>query len=119
MIRRPPRSTLFPTRRSSDLNDAHDCSLNTADSWLQQNIDPLVRSAFFQQNNCLLIITFDEAGGDHAHGGGPGYQVAAGPTNTKRGYVSTTLYQPQGTLRPMLTGRRVTSIPRSAATAPA
>ena len=44
-------------------NDAHDCSLNTADNWLQQNIDPLVRSAFLQQNNCLLIITFDVAGG--------------------------------------------------------
>src|SRR2546422_11659676 len=53
-------------------NDAHDCSLNTADSWLQQNIDPLVRSAFFQQNNCLLIITFDEAGGDNTNGGGQG-----------------------------------------------
>src|SRR5258708_33527805 len=25
MIRRPPRSTLFPTRRSSDLCDSHGC----------------------------------------------------------------------------------------------
>src|SRR2546425_2350379 len=44
-------------------NDAHDCSLSTADTWLQTNIDPLVKSAQFQQDG-LLIILFDEAGGD-------------------------------------------------------
>ncbi|HYS59088.1 MAG TPA: alkaline phosphatase family protein [Gemmatimonadales bacterium] len=99
-------------------NDAHDCSLNTADSWLQQNIDPLVRSAFFQQNNCLLIITFDEAGGDNTNGGGRVYWVAVSPTRSKRGYVSTTLYQHQSTLRLMLKGLGVTSFPSDAATAP-
>jgi len=99
-------------------NDAHDCSLNTADSWLQQNIDPLVRSAFFQQNNCLLIITFDEAGGDNTNGGGRVYWVAVSPTKSKRGYVSTTLYQHQSTLRLMLKGLGVTSFPSDAATAP-
>ena len=99
-------------------NDAHDCSLNTADSWLQQNIDPLVRSAFFQQNNCLLIITFDEAGGDNTNGGGQVYWVAVSPTKSKRGYVSTTLYQHQSTLRLMLKGLGVTSFPGDAATAP-
>ncbi len=99
-------------------NDAHDCSLNTADSWLQQNIDPLVRSAFFQQNNCLLIITFDEAGGDNTNGGGQVYWVAVSPTKSKRGYVSTTLYQHQSTLRLMLKGLGVTSFPSDAATAP-
>src|SRR5947208_3600903 len=99
-------------------NDAHDCSLNTADSWLQQNIDPLVRSAFFQQNNCLLIITFDESGGDNTNGGGQAYWVAVSPTKSKRGYVSTTLYQHQSTLRLMLKGLGVTSFPGDAATAP-
>jgi uncharacterized protein YjdB len=99
-------------------NDAHDCSLNTADSWLQQNIDPLVRSAFFQQNNCLLIITFDEAGGDNTNGGGRVYWVAVSPTKSKRGYVSTTQYQHQSTLRLMLKGLGVTSFPSDAATAP-
>src|SRR2546426_7550533 len=42
-------------------NDAHDCSLITADTWLQTNIDPLVKSAQFQQDG-LLIILFDEIG---------------------------------------------------------
>jgi len=99
-------------------NDAHDCSLNTADSWLQTNIDPLVKSAFFQQNNCLLIITFDESGGDNTNGGGRVYWVAVSPTKSKRGYQSTTLYQHQSTLRLMLKGLGVTSFPGDAATAP-
>jgi len=99
-------------------NDAHDCSLNTADSWLQTNIDPLVKSAFFQQNNCLLIITFDESGGDNTNGGGNVYWVAVSPTKSKRGYVSTTLYQHQSTLRLMLKGLGVNSFPGDAATAP-
>src|SRR5690242_10192223 len=99
-------------------NDAHDCSLSTADSWLQTNIDPLVKSAFFQQNNCLLIITFDESGGDNTNGGGKVYWVAVSPTKSKRGYVSTTLYQHQSTLRLMLKGLGVNSFPGDAATAP-
>jgi uncharacterized protein YjdB len=99
-------------------NDAHDCSLNTADSWLQTNIDPLIKSAFFQQNNCLLIITFDESGGDNTNGGGRVYWVAVSPTKSKRGYQSTTLYQHQSTLRLMLKGLGVTSFPNDAATAP-
>jgi phosphatidylinositol-3-phosphatase len=99
-------------------NDAHDCSLNTADSWLQTNIDPLIKSAFFQQNNCLLIITFDESSGDNTNGGGRVYWVAVSPTKSKRGYQSTTLYQHQSTLRLMLKGLGVTSFPGDAATAP-
>src|SRR5947208_1084964 len=99
-------------------NDAHDCSLNTADSWLQQNIHPLVRSAFFQQNNCLLIITFDQAGGVNTNGGGQVYCVAVSTKKSKRGSVSTTLYQHQSTLRLMLKGLGVTSFPGDAATAP-
>src|SRR6184192_7045 len=50
-------------------NDAHDCGLDVADSWLQTNIAPLIASPVFQQDG-LLIIVFDEAGGDNAHGGG-------------------------------------------------
>src|SRR5256712_8381005 len=50
-------------------NDAHDCSLSTADTWLQTNIDPLVKSAQFQQDG-LLMILFDEAGRDSTNGGG-------------------------------------------------
>ena len=47
-------------------NDAHDCSLATADAWLKTNIDPLVQSPEFQ--NTLLVVVFDEAGGDNTNG---------------------------------------------------
>jgi len=44
--------------------------------------------------------------------------VAVSPTKSKRGYVSTTLYQHQSTLRLMIKGLGVTSFPSDAATAP-
>src|SRR2546422_5504347 len=48
-------------------NDAHDCSLSTADTWLKNHIDPLIKSATFQQDG-LLIIVFDESGSDNTNG---------------------------------------------------
>jgi phospholipase C len=41
-------------------NDAHDCPLSTADTWLKTNIDTLIHSPQFQIGG-LLIIVFDEA----------------------------------------------------------
>ena len=42
-------------------NDAHDCSLGTADNWLKSNIAPLLASASFQPGgDGLLIVTFDQ-----------------------------------------------------------
>ena len=97
-------------------NDAHDCSLGTADAWLKGNIDPLVRSTQFQQDGLLLIL-FDESGGDNTHGGGRVVWVVVS-AKVKRGYQSTTLYQHASTLR--LTGKvlGLTSFPNQAATAP-
>jgi len=97
-------------------NDAHDCSLSTADNWLKTNIDPLIKSAMFQQDG-LLIIVFDESGGDNINGGGRVVWVAVSP-KSKRGYQSTTLYQHQSTLRLILEGLGVSALPGAAATAP-
>ena len=97
-------------------NDAHDCSLGTADSWLQTNIAPLLASPVFQ-NDGLLIITFDESSGDNTLGGGKVYWVAIS-AKSKRGYVSTTTYQHQSTLRLILKALGVTSYPGDAASAP-
>jgi acid phosphatase len=97
-------------------NDAHDCSLSTADGWLKTNIDPLIRSPQFQQDG-LLIITFDEAGSDNGHGGGRVVWVVVS-AKAKRGYQSTTLYQHESTLRLSLSALGVTSFPNRAATAP-
>jgi uncharacterized protein YjdB len=98
-------------------NDAHDCALGTADSWLKTNIDPLVKSAQFQQDGLLLIL-FDESGSDNTNGGGQVSWVAVSPSKSKRAYQSTTLYQHQSTLRLTLKGLGVTVFPGAAATAP-
>jgi len=97
-------------------NDAHDCSLSTADTWLQTNIDPLIKSATFQRDG-LLIIVFDESGGDNTNGGGRVVWVAVSP-KSKPGYQSTTLYQHPSTLRLILKGLDVTVYPGAAASAP-
>src|SRR6266496_3833718 len=98
-------------------NDAHDCSLTTADTWLRNNIAPLIASPTFQQDG-LLIIVFDESGSDNTNGGGRIAWVVVGP-KAKLGYQSTTLYQHQSTLRLILEALGVTQYPGAAATAPA
>lgn len=97
-------------------NDAHDCSLSTADAWLRTNIDPLVRSTELQQDG-LLIIVFDEAGGDDTRGGGRVGWVAVS-AKSKRRYQSATLYQHESTLRLSAQVLGLTSIPNRAAAAP-
>ena len=96
-------------------NDAHDCSLATADARLKSNIDPLVQSPSFQQDG-LLIIVFDEAGGDNTNGGGRVACVLAGG-KVKRGFQSTTQYQHQSLLRLAAEALGVTP-PSAAASAP-
>ncbi|MBZ5721609.1 MAG: acid phosphatase [Acidobacteriia bacterium] len=97
-------------------NDAHDCSLATADSWLQTNIDPLIQSASFQ-NGDLLVILFDEAATDNTNGGGRVAWVAISPRFSKKSYKSATLYQHQNALRLMMEGIGLTSFPGKAKSA--
>jgi len=94
-------------------NDAHNCSLATADGWLKKNIAPLIASNTFKDGG-LLIILFDESANDNTHGGGRVAWVAVSPQFSKMGYKSTTLYQHQNTLRLMLQGLGVTSYPGTA-----
>jgi hypothetical protein len=96
-------------------NDAHDCSLQTADTWLQTNIAPLLANPAFQADG-LLIITFDESDTDNTNGGGRVFWLALG-LKVKHGYTSTTLYQHENTLRLMAEGLGLTSFPGAAATA--
>jgi phosphatidylinositol-3-phosphatase len=97
-------------------NDAHNCSLATADGWLKKNIAPLIASSTFK-NGGLLIILFDESANDNTHGGGRVAWVAVSPQFSKMGYKSTALYQHQNTLRLVLQGLGVTSYPGAAKTA--
>ncbi|HKE90138.1 MAG TPA: alkaline phosphatase family protein, partial [Gemmatimonadales bacterium] len=96
-------------------NDAHDCPLSTADTWLQTNIAPLLNNASFKRDG-LLIITFDEASGDDTNGGGRVVWTVISP-KAKTAYVSTTLYQHQSTLRLSAEALGLTSFPGDAATA--
>ncbi len=97
-------------------HDAHDCSLDTADTWLRNNIAPLLASAVFQRDG-LLIITFDESGSDNTHGGGRIAWILVGP-KTKATYQSTMVYQHEGTLRLTLEALGITQFPGAAAAAP-
>lgn len=99
-------------------NDAHDCPLSTADTWLKTNIDSLIHSPQFQIDG-LLIIVFDEANTlDFTSGGGHVAAVIVSPL-AKRGYKSIAFYQHQSVLRLTLEGLGVTKLPGEAATAPA
>jgi len=107
-------------------HDAHDCPgggsncpdsaiLGAADTWLQQNIDPLIKSPNFA--NSVLIITFDEGDIlDLANGGGQVATVIVG-SHVKTAFKSTTTYQHQSTLRLILDLLQVGDRPGASATA--
>jgi hypothetical protein len=99
-------------------DDAHDCGLSTADNWLKNNIDPLIKNSVFQKDG-LLIIIFDESSNDNSNGGGRVVSTLISPAFSKLGYQSITLYQHESVLRLMLEGLGVTLLPSAASTAPA
>ena len=95
------------------LHDAHDGSLNAADSWLKTNIAPLIASTIFQ-NDGILVILFDESfDTDTQYGGGHVAAVVIGP-KVKLGYRSTTLYQHQTPLKTLMEAIGVTNFPGAA-----
>ena len=94
-------------------NDAHDCSITTADNWLQTNIAPLVNNANFQKDG-LLIITWDEADTDNTHGGGRIPLLLISP-KARQNFQSTTLYQWPSFLRLTLQALGVAHWPGAAA----
>lgn len=97
-------------------DDAHDGSLAQADSWLQQNVAPLISSAQFQKDG-LLIITFDEGDiTDLTRGGGHVATLVISPRAIK-GHQSSVVYQHQSTLRLVLETLGVNSLPGAASVA--
>ena len=99
------------------LNDGHSGPLQLADSWLQDNIAPLISNANFQKDG-LLIILFDEAStSDTTHGGGHVATLIIS-AKAKPGFQSTTLYQHQSVLRLILEGLGVSNLPGASGTAP-
>ncbi len=108
-------------------DDVHDCpgggsnctddqKLAAADTWLKNNIDPLIKSPALA--NSVFIIVFDEAvDTDATNGGGHIAMVMVG-THVKAGFKSTTVYQHQSTLRLVMDLLRVSDHPGNSATAP-
>jgi len=108
-------------------NDAHDCptggilctddaKLSAADTWLRNNIGPLINSPALA--NSVFIITFDESLDiDIINGGGKVATVLVG-SHVKPAFKSTTFYQHQSTLRLVLDLLRVSDHPGNSATAP-
>jgi acid phosphatase len=99
-------------------DDAHDCSLATADTWLKTNIDPLIKNPTFQKDG-LLIVVFDESANDNSSGGGRVVASFMSPAFSKAAYQSSTFYQHESVLRLMLEGLGIHTLPGAAATAPA
>jgi len=82
-------------------DNAHDGTLNAADTWLQNNIfSKLLNSAPFQAGgDGLLFVVFDESdSADTVNGGGHVAAVLIGP-KVKNGFQSTTLYKHESLLR--------------------
>jgi len=109
----PQYSFIVPNR----CNDAHDCSLATADSWLKTNIAPLLSSAAFQQDGIFIILFDESTSSDTANGGGHVATVVVSP-KSKPAYRSSTLYQHQSVLRTAMMALGLTSFPGAASTAP-
>jgi phosphatidylinositol-3-phosphatase len=113
-----------------DTHDAHSCLpsepgctdgqlLGAADSWLQQNIGPLIDSQdLTQAGGGVVIVVFDEsAATDTQMGGGHVLWIVAG-ADVKKGFVVSTCYQHQSTLRFMASLLGLANAPGAAATAP-
>ena len=93
-----------------------DQKLAQADTWLSTNIDPLIKSAAFQ--NSLLIIVFDEGDNtDIQNFGGHVAAVVVSPQIVSPGYQSTTQFEHASTLRLMMEGLGVSDLPGAAASA--
>ena len=72
-------------------DDAHDCGLDVADNWLKNNVlQPLLNSGHLDSvtGDTVVIVVFDESGGDNTHGGGKVFWFMIGK-NVKQNYQST------------------------------
>jgi len=100
-------------------HDAHDGTLQQADSWLQSNVAQVLNQPYFQAGgDGILIVTFDEC--DGAIGACPEqvYTAVIGP-HVKPHYQSSILYKHESTLRTIMDALGVPVYPGASATAPA
>jgi hypothetical protein len=89
-------------------NDGHDCANDVVNTWLSQNLPPILNHPSFA--NSLFILTYDESETSAMHGGGKIPVIMISP-RAKPGYRSTTFYQFESVLRLSLEALGITSIP--------
>jgi phosphatidylinositol-3-phosphatase len=66
-------------------NDMHDCSVQTGDAWLAQNVPAILTAAAFTQQHSLLLIVWDEddySGSNQVALIAVGYKVKVGFTSS-------------------------------------
>jgi hypothetical protein len=105
-------------------NDAHDCSLGTADKWLKAMVEKLQSSPGFGDNS-LTIILFDEASG-HNYGTCCGLGKRAGgrvaalliSPLTKPGFTDSTAYSHYSMLKTILTAWNLPDLANTAQAQP-
>lgn len=102
-----------------DVNhDAHNGTLQVADTWLQSNVAPVLKQPYFQAGgDGIMIVTFDEC--DGAVGACPEqiYTAVIGP-HVKPHFQSSLLYKHESALRTILDALGVTVYPGASAKAP-
>ncbi len=70
-------------------NDMHDCSVDTGDTWLKNNIPAILNSSACTTQSCLVVVTWDEddqAEGNHV------LTIFAGPAAQVGGIASSKAY---------------------------
>ena len=108
-------------------HDAHDCpqggsgcdvgtKVAAADTWLSDNIAPLLSNADFQQSG-LFILTTDESRTDNTHGGGHVATLLIG-TGIKTNFQGTQQYDHRSLLGLTMTALGISTIPNGAGSAP-
>jgi hypothetical protein len=105
-------------------NDSHDCSLVTADKWVQGMVEKLQSSPAFGENS-LIIIVFDEASG-HNYGSCCGLAKRAGgrvaavliSPLAKPGFTDSTSYSHYSMLKTILTAWNLPDLANTAQAQP-
>ena len=96
------------------LDDAHDGTPAQADTWLQNNVAPLLNQPFFQAGgDGLLIVTFDNGDNDAP---GQVYTALIGP-NIIPHVAPNTHYMHENTLKTILQSLGISTFPGASATA--
>ncbi|MEP6664840.1 MAG: alkaline phosphatase family protein [Nocardioidaceae bacterium] len=81
----------------NNCNNTHDCPIGIGDTWLSNNLPPILNSPACTIQSCLLILTWDEDNGSE----GNHVLTVFGGSAARSGYVSNATYDHFDLLRTM------------------